>query len=46
MDSLPVTNKAAGEPLSWKSTILDTGAAMTQVSHISLASSASGAKFG
>ncbi|KAF2087982.1 DUF1264-domain-containing protein [Saccharata proteae CBS 121410] len=30
MDSMPVTNAAAGEPLSTKSQILETGAAMTQ----------------
>lgn len=31
MDSMPVTNKAAGEPLSTKSHVLETGAALTQV---------------
>lgn len=28
---MPVTNKAAGEPLTTKSEVLETGAALTQV---------------
>ncbi|GME26679.1 putative family metal ion protein [Neofusicoccum parvum] len=31
MDSVPTTNNAAGEPLSTKSQVLETGAALTQV---------------
>lgn len=31
MESMPVTNKAAGEPLTTKSEVLETGAALTQV---------------
>lgn len=30
MDTMPVTNKAAGEPLTTKSEVLETGAALTQ----------------
>lgn len=31
-DSIPLTNNVPGEPLSTKSKVLETGAAMTQVS--------------
>lgn len=31
LDNLPETNKAAGEPLSTESKVLETGASMTQV---------------
>lgn len=31
MESLPVTNKAAGEPESFKNKVLETGAAAVQV---------------
>ena len=37
MDSLPVTNKTAGEPESFKNKALETGAAAVQVATAALA---------